>query len=411
MECFVRYQQETKAECRLGVRRRCITRCASVPCVRWGLLALLLALGHFASAQNESMSPSMSNTQAPTTTPSGASNMTMPSAGPIVIQPTTMPSVMPSLIPSTDPSTLAPSVTSMPTASAAPTATVLTAETFNNRMIFDGLPIILNMADVQMTNMTGNQTWANITSEHVINYWRARNFTDFNITSVQTNVIDQFFEPIPEPIVNSTPTDENVTWTRMIYDQQIRYTSTGEDTPVLPGNDSILCVSPFRFDAQTYSDNLWKAFGTENRIQMLEMALSRPLSPEPTMAPGVPTPNSPEHMETGQIVGISLGSLIAVGLISFAIVWYTTRRKPDIVLDEEFVEDGSENDIVMVPPPSEDPRVCVPQNAQSGDAAAGNAQPANAEQPSDKSYPETSESEDYMIDHDEDPRLTREDSL
>jgi hypothetical protein len=87
----------------------------------------------------------------------------------------------------------------------------------------------------------------------------------------------------------------------------------------------------------------------------------------PTMAPNGTTPaDDPveEHMETTTIVAIVLGVVAAVGLMLFIGIWYITRRKPDIIIDEEFA-DSVGDDIVMVAPPNEDPRVLVPGQSAS----------------------------------------------
>jgi len=85
----------------------------------------------------------------------------------------------------------------------------------------------------------------------------------------------------------------------------------------------------------------------------------------PNGAPTVILPGG-GHIATPHIVAIVLASVAAVGLASFVVIWYVTRRKPDIMLDEDFVDHSSEdNDMVMIPTPSEDPRVFVPNEAES----------------------------------------------
>lgn len=267
----------------------------------------------------------------------------MPTNNPTTSEmPTSVPSEIPSVVPSAPPE-------------------IITAETFNNRMVFDGLPFLLNMSVVPSTNMTGNVTWTNITSEHVITYWRNRNYTTFNITSVVTNVINQFPEPInPEA---------GIIGSRVIYDQQIRYTSWGSGSPVsYAGNESVLFLWPFQFNSQPYVDRLMRAFQPPSkRIHMLDVSLARQPPPEPTMAPnGLPPFMEPDNgkMETPMIVAIALGSVAAFGIILFILIWWITRRKPDIIFNEDFV-DHAQDDMMLVPPPNEDPRVFVPASSSS----------------------------------------------
>jgi hypothetical protein len=220
-------------------------------------------------------------------------------------------------------------------------------------MIFDGLPMFISITNVETTNTTGNRTWTNITSEHVITYWRNRSYTNVNITSVQTNVINQFLEP--------TDITTIVLRTRVIYDQQIRYTWTGPDSPLeTDGDNTTLFLRPFRTNSQPYSDELQGAFQTENRVDMLEVATAGqyivPASPSMPSAPST----EEDNLETLVIVAIVLGSFAAAGMILLVVVWYVTQRKPD-----EFVPDGSQQDIGMVPPPVEDPRASIPQETDN----------------------------------------------
>jgi hypothetical protein len=298
---------------------------------------------------------------------------------------------------------------SSPTASVAPTnpqtdspsnapstePPILTEETFNNRMIFDGLPFLLNYTNVTFTNTTANRTWTNITSEHVITYWQERNYTDFSITSVVTNIINQF----PEPVDFIT----NISRTRVIYDQQVKYTSTGPNTPVQE-NQTVLGVYPFQLNSQPYSDRLWRTFATSDRIIMLEMSLSSlpPASSPPTLPPNVqPTPESNNNKaDASVVVAAVLGSIAAVGLVSFIIVWYITRRKPDIILDEDFVvhESSHGNETDLVSPSSEDPRVFRP--VQNQDKGKEDISAYSGLQISENSLPET----DPFTENDDDAR-------
>jgi hypothetical protein len=298
---------------------------------------------------------------------------------------------------------------SSPTASVAPTnpqtdspsnapstePPILTEETFNNRMIFDGLPFLLNYTNVTFTNTTANRTWTNITSEHVITYWQERNYTDFSITSVVTNIINQF----PEPVDFIT----NISRTRVIYDQQVKYTSTGPNTPVQE-NQTVLGVYPFQLNSQPYSDRLWRTFATSDRIIMLEMSLSSlpPASSPPTLPPNVqPTPESNNNKaDASVVVAAVLGSIAAVGLVSFIIVWNITRRKPDIILDEDFVvhESSHGNETDLVSPSSEDPRVFRP--VQNQDKGKEDISAYSGLQISENSLPET----DPFTENDDDAR-------
>lgn len=233
---------------------------------------------------------------------------------------------------------------------------ILVAEAFNNRMIFDGLPFPLMNLTVPGTNMTlANDTYCNITSEHVITFWRARNYTQFNISGVVTLFDNQF----PEPSDGISTAFRS----RVIYDQQIRYMSWGPDSPVFRTgeNSSVLFIWPFQADSQSYVDRLMKAFEnlTDDRIYMLEISQSRNQPSEvPTPAPAAPIiPPQNDKMDTPIIVAVVLGTVAAVGLILFVIIWYITRRQPDVMFNEDIVDPG---DGELVPPPNEDPRVIMP---------------------------------------------------
>lgn len=119
-----------------------------------------------------------------------------------------------------------------------------------------------------------------------------------------------------------------------------------------------------------------------------------------------PTTPEADKTDTALIVAIALGSVAAVGLASFIVVWYITRRKPNIMLDEEFVDhtssQGGDDDIVMVPPPSEDPRVFVP-----GQQVQDDKEGISQAYPSQSSFPET----DPNSENDEDKAYDRSGSL
>ncbi len=97
---------------------------------------------------------------------------------------------------------------------------------------------------------------------------------------------------------------------------------------------------------------------------MLDISLANLPTPEPTLPPNMQPPpeNSKDKTDTALIVAIALGSVAGIGLVSFIAVWYITRRKPDIMLDEDFVDhDSSHGDNMdLVLPSLDDPRVFGP---------------------------------------------------
>lgn len=217
-------------------------------------------------------------------------------------------------------------------------------------MALDGFPFINATNNVTSENRT---LWQTTTSDHVSTYWAARNYTDFNITTVTTNFQTQLSH-FPEEDMSE---DSQMTGTKVVYDQQIMYTVTGPDNPILLGNETnqtVLFVRPFETDSQTYCDNLQKAFNITNPIFLtnFELIPFETLPPSPSSSPndGGRGADNNVGLSGGVIAVIVVACIAFVALVLFFGPWCWTRRKEDHVKKDEYVGEPGAMVVVEEPP-------------------------------------------------------------
>ena len=180
-------------------------------------------------------------------------------------------------------------------------------DTFNIEMELEGFPLLnSSSSDVFL--------WRNLTSEHVLAYWKDRDYKDFDVTRVHTNFVTQIR-------LNS---DKNASLrTEIVYDQRINFTQDGPDGPLLNSNgtyrySSDLFLRPFESDAQRYVDELQKAFDIENPV------VWGGISVIPTPAPA---PYEKDNgLSAGAAAGIAFGVVVACGIALFLVLAYYRTR-------------------------------------------------------------------------------------
>jgi hypothetical protein len=294
----------------------------------------------------ETEAPSSLPLSFPTVSPSSQIPTESLSSSPIL---SAKPSVShsPSFLPTR---TFNPSKTWTPSMTPSTSSEIITADLFNIAMVLDGFPFINATNNITSENRT---LWQTTTSDHVSTYWAARNYTDFNITTVTTNFQTQVSH-FPEDDMSENP---QMTGTKVVYDQQIKYTITGKDSPILDGNETnqtILFVRPFETDSQKYCDNLKKVFNITNRVFMVNFELI----PTPPPSPSSPPNGGGGGSDSDDVVGLSGGVIAVVVVVCIAFVtlvlffglWYWTRRKEEYVKKDEFVREPEALVIVEEPP-------------------------------------------------------------
>lgn len=355
-------------------------------------LYILFVIGYLVAAQDET---------SPAPSPQGVMETVAPSLSlqSPTVPPTSSPtsSDHPSQTPTSSPrptESLAPSA--VPTTSQVPSssptdAEIFVAQQFNFDMELEGFPLILNGTNA--TNNPDVRTWTTITSLHVAQYWQSQNFSGFNIYNVATLFQNQFVVATSTEIPTEDEEDGgggrlshgNPVMTRIIYDQEIKYTVTGIDSPVPRGNDTsdVLFFLPFTQNAQGYTTLLEEAFNL-TRVYLTNFTRIPITTPTvtPTPAPdngnnSMPTasPNSESGL-TNQALAATVISVALCALVAFFVVWYITKREP-IEYSEDYAEsvDPSYSGMMVI----EEPLVFPVQESESEANTAAEESPAPPE--------------------------------